>query len=218
MLLNNCNKILISENTTSFPISLADVKAFSKYFETNPTETKYDAILNNVYIPQIVKSWQNETDFLILDTTYKIFYYNVYVLEHNIKEPVILPFLNCREVISVKYYDSNWDEDIANKLTLDTSKYIFDDEAFNTPRAFYFKKNEPYIELYDYLNNLEFNIKFGYANNNFANLPKEIKDVLSMQVSSIIDSENGYCNENYNQIIQIIYQKYKISKSLVTLI
>ena len=61
----------LTYNQTSYPITLVDVKAYSKWFETSPTDTSIDTWITNFVIPKAVEQFEAVSGYLILDQTFQ---------------------------------------------------------------------------------------------------------------------------------------------------
>ena len=66
------------------------------------------------------------------------------------------------------------------------------------------------MRLYPVYNNLELDVVGGYENNDFTNLPTDIKKALIMSASDIVDVDNDACGCEgfYSQEVARIYRKY----------
>lgn len=214
-MINFCNVKILTRNTSILPITIANVKAYSKLFrEGDPLDTSKDAFIDKM-IMRAIDGWEAETGFLILDQTFNTSLYNQVEIYSNFKAR--LTRLNVRAFGNVLYYPYQWNN-IDPKSTLSTDTYYFTVEKGTTPAIFQLKEGVCYLNLYPVYNNLEIDITAGYEANNFTNMPQEIKDVLAMQVADIIDIDAGFCDCNgfYSQEIQRIYSKYTAYTTNIT--
>lgn len=210
------NKSTVSIDLSPYPITLSEVKLYSFYFKDNGADVTQDSYIENVLIPKIVRNWEDDTKYLILDQTVKTFVPDL----QRINSPDLempLNALNVREIDHVKYYPSNWDEEDA-KTELTEDEYFFTDELNRTPKSLRIKKETGAISLYPMTNNLEVQFKGGFAGNSFASLNPEIKQALLMQVALAIDVKNGYCDDFYSDAIKEVYAKNSIQEDLISII
>ncbi|MFT6842661.1 MAG: hypothetical protein ACJASR_001430 [Psychroserpens sp.] len=213
---NFTNKKIISRNTSSYPIDLADVKEKSAFYEENPTDTSMDNYVINTLIPNIVDDWEESTNYLLLDQVIKAYVPDLQFINSNSLE-IGLNYLNIREVNSIKYYPSNWNEE-AIKTILNSTNYIITEELLKISSKLKIKKEYLPITLFNITNNLESEIQAGFASNDFSTLNPQIKEVLSMQAATAVDVRQGYCKGFYNEIIYELYEKFSIEKQLVSFI
>lgn len=211
------NKQILNENTTTYPIVLVDIKSKSQYFTQNTTDTSKDLYIQNVIIPNLIKNWEENTKYILLDKTMVNF---LEVNENYINQVIdssdylSTNCLNIREINSVKYYP--WDWNNANqKTTLDPANYYFTNELLKTPKKFILKNDITELCLFRIENNFQIEFKAGFLNNNFTDLKPQIKDCLSMQGAMIIDGLNGFCNDIYSEVIQDCYSKFSIAEPLI---
>ena len=197
--------------STPLPITPAEVRAESQYFKNNRDDTSLDAEINAAIL-QGVLNWEGETKFLLFDQTFKVFIYNQYTFNQNFVAR--LPVLNVYELNDVKYYPTDWDY-TSPKSTLDTSSYYFTPQVGIDAYKFYCKTNIYTFKMY---NNLELNAKGGYENNDFTNIPLEIKNALIMMTADNIDVNNEVCNTyRHKSEVNRIYGKYKIFDLTITI-
>jgi len=201
-MINFCNVKVdeLTRNTSILPITVADVKAYSKQ---DFLDTSKDAFINEK-IMRAIDGWEAETGFLILDQTFNTSLYNQVEIYSNFKAR--LTRLNVRSFGNVLYYPCQWNN-IDPKSILSTDTYYFTVEKGTTPAIFQLKEGVCYLNLYPVYNNLEIDITAGYEGNNFTNMPQDIKDVLAMQAADLVDGFTGFCGF-YEQEIQRIYGKY----------
>lgn len=212
-IVNFNNTAELSKNTTSYPITIDDVKAYSKYFrKNNPTDTTQDTFIQQMIV-RAVSDWEAETGFALLDQTLKIALYNIIYLNSNLKARITR--LNVRSVEDVLYHPTTWNQS-DSKVVLDQDRYTISPELGTMPQIF--QLNDCTLSLYKIYNNLETNIVCGYENNDFTNLPQDIKECLIMQVSDIIDIDNDICDCQgfYGGEVQRIYKQYTIYDKSIT--
>ena len=179
----------LSYNDTSFPITLEDVKFHSKWFDENENDTTLDTYIQNFVIPQAVKSFEIATGFLIQDQTYS-------ATINSLQSPIYQCFraglihLNVRSVNDVLYFPCNWNG-IDERSILDTGSYIFTEASGNVAKHFYLKSC--YLSFYEIENNIKVSYSAGYENNDFTNIPKDIKNCLAMYSADLIDIKKGLC-------------------------
>ena len=101
------NKKIISRNISSYTILLADVKARSKFYLENPTDTDQDSYVVNFIIPSVIKDWELSTKFLLLDQLIQAYIPNIQYINSNSLEMKI-ENLNIREVDFIKYYPQDF--------------------------------------------------------------------------------------------------------------
>jgi len=208
------NKKLISRETSSYTVSLADVKLKSFYYLDNPTDTEQDSFVENFLIPTIIDDWEENTNYLLLDQQFKVYIPDLYYINSKYLE-MSLGYLNLRTINSINYYPSNWNESDP-KSVLDPISYRISEELLQIPSSLIIKNEYLPLDLFDTKNNLEADISAGFASNDFTNLESEIKDALTMQIATAIDIKMGYCDGYYNDKIETIYAKYSSYKSLIS--
>jgi hypothetical protein len=207
----------ISRNVSSYPVLLSDVKTFSQFYIDNPTSTKYDSIINSIWIPAFVRDWERSTSFILLDTSIQAFVKNIGTVLSYYAD-INFDSLNIRSVSSVKYYAESWNQ-TDDKLTLETAKYSISDEVKNISKKLNIKKDYLPLVLYNKTLNLEANYTCGYAANNFASLPQEIKNAIAMQIAMKIDSGEGLgCDQEFAPFIEQTYAEYTISRQQICFI
>jgi hypothetical protein len=207
MITNFTDVKILTRNTTAYPISINDVKAYSKYFrKTTQSDTHQDAFITKI-IERTVDNWEAETRFLLLDQTFKTSLWSQKAIYLNFKGR--LTRLNVREFGDVLYHPCHWDQ-VTPKEILDTDFYHFTPESGTTPAIFQLKEGACDLLLYPVLNNLEITVIGGYPLNNFTDMPKEIKEALAMQCSDIVDADNDICDcmGFYTHEVKRIYRKY----------
>lgn len=198
----------VTRNTTTFPISIDDVKSYAKYFRKgDPLDISQDAFIDKM-ITRAVHNWENETGFLLLDQTFNTSLYNQVNIFSNFKASITR--LNVRSFGDIYYYPKNWNG-LDVKSTLATDTYFFTEESGRTPAIFQLQ-GTACLSLYPVYNNLELDIVAGYENNDFTNMPQDIKDALAMMTADIIDVDNDICGCDgfYSQEIHAIYKKFTI--------
>lgn len=205
-MINFCDVQELTRNITSYPITVADVKDYSKYYRKTSDNTKDDFI--EKLIAQAVLNWENEVGFLLLDQTFKTSLYNQREIYQGFKGR--LTRLNIRSFGNVLYHPCNWNE-VDAKQILSTDLYFWKTESGTTPATFQLKSGVPYLELFEVYNNLEVTITGGYALNNFTTMPQDIKNCLIMQVANLFDADNNEgCGDGfYAYEVNRIYSKYK---------
>jgi hypothetical protein len=216
-MITNFNDVeIVTRNTISYPITVDDVKAYSKYFrKTDPSDTSQDAFISKM-IARVVDGWEAETGFLLLDQTFKTSLYNQeYIYHHFIGR---FTRLNLRSFGDFLYHPRDWNETDA-KIILSSDNYIIHSELNTTPAMFQLSSDNQYLSLYPAYNNLETEVVGGYDSNDFSSMPQEIKDALAMQVSDIIDADNDICGCDgfYSQEVKRIYCKYTIFTVNITI-
>ena len=206
MITNFCDVKTLTRNATSYPITVADVKGYSRYYSKTNDNTK-DAFIEKL-IAQAVLNWENETGFLLLDQTFKTSLYNQRAIYQGFKGR--LTRLNIRSFGDVLYHPCNWNETDAKEI-LSTDLYVWTPESGTTPAMFQLKSNVSYLELFEVYNNLEVTITGGYALNDFATMPQDIKNCLAMQCANLFDADNNEgCGDGfYAYEVNRIYGKYK---------
>lgn len=188
----------LTQNTTILPITPEEVRAISQYFDGKRDSTDIDAEVSQ-YILEAVFNWENETRFLLLDQTFKVFLYNEYYITQNFIAR--LPVSNVHSVDNIKYHPSDWNYTDA-KITLDPTLYFITPEVGTDTMKFQLRSD--CLEVFKMYNNLEFNGKGGYENNNFTNMPLEIKRALILMTADILDARKGYCacqGAFYNEVL-----------------
>ena len=180
----------LTYNQTSYPITLADVKAYSKWFETNPTDTSIDTWITNFVIPKAVEQFEAVSGYLILDQTFQA---SIRSLQSPIYETfqAELIHLNVRSVNDVLYYPCDWNNTDA-KTILDTKNYYFTPEQSNTP--YIFNLESCYLSFYEIQNNIQTSYAGGFENNDFTNLPIDILETLKMYAADIVDIRKNMCD------------------------
>jgi hypothetical protein len=180
----------LTYNDATFPITLADVKFHSKWFNENADDTTLDNYITNFRIPQAVKSFESATGFLIQDQTYS-------ATINSLQSPIYQGFraglihLNVRSVNDVLYFPCGWNGIDARSI-LDTENYIFTEASGNVAKHFYLKACS--FSFYEIENNIKVSYSAGYENNNFTNIPKDIKNCLAMHSADVIDIKKGLCD------------------------
>ncbi len=210
------NNKIISRDSSSYPITIETVKAKSFYFQNNPEDESQDTYITEVLIPAVVRNWERNTGYLILDTTIQSFVPNIQNI-NSFKLEIPFSNLNIRSIESIKYYPSCWDE-IETKTTMDLADYKISQEILRKPSSFRLSKNSCSLCIYPISNNLEANYSGGFLDNDFSTLDQEIKDALNMQAAVAIDTKNGYCDDYYSGLIYDAYSKFSKEKTLVTFI
>lgn len=206
----------ISRDTSSYPITLANVKDKSFYFNENPSDDSQDDYINNIVIPNVIRGWEKETKYLLLDQTIKAFVPSLQYINSKDLE-IELTSLNVRSISGITYYPETWNESDA-KSTLISSYYLTTSEIVPTPSKIRIKTDYVPLSLFPISNNFEIQYLAGFESNDFTNLNQDIIDALSMQAAVIIDVRNGYCEDFYSNIIYDTYNDYSIDKQLVSFI
>ena len=203
----------LTYNQTSYPITLADIKAYSRWYIENPTDTTFDTWVEQVAIPIAIEEFENKAGYLILDQTFQ-------ATIRSLQSPIYETFqaelihLNIRSINDVLYYPCDWNNTDA-KTILDTENYYFTAEQGNTPYIFNLEKC--YFSFYEIQNNIQTSYTGGFQDNNFTNLPVDILKALKMQVSDIIDITRGLCGCEgfYSGLISQTINKYSRIKDLL---
>jgi len=203
----------LTYNTTNFPITINEAKSRSKWFKLSPTDTTLDSDIQNFFIPKAVDQFEKASGFLIQDQTYK-------ATIPSLQSPIYKNFeaelihLNVRTVQDVLYHPCDWNGN-DTKTILDTENYIFLEEAGNTPKILQLKAC--YLSFYEVCNNIQTTYVGGYEDNDFTNLPSDIKQCIIMYVADIIDIEKEICNcqgQHDGWITQIV-NRYSRKTSLM---
>ena len=191
----------ITQNISTLPITPAEVRAVAEFFSGNRNDTSFDAEITDLILDGVL-NWERETSFLIFDQTFKAFLYNEYLITNKFYGR--LPVINVYSFDAIKYHPCNWNYTDA-KITLDTNLYYFTDEAGKDSAQFKLIGN--YLEVFQMYNNIEFNGKGGYQNNNFTNLPIKIKKALINMTADSFDKKKGVysCNGAYYEEVKAIY-------------
>lgn len=213
---NFSNITTLTRNTSSYPITLAEVKARSEYFRINPTDTSLDSYINLQIIPKVVYDWEKSTKYLLLDQTLQAFVPNI--RDVNIKELNIgICNLNVRQVSNIKYYPKKWNYS-DTKLTLETDKYFLLPESGRFPIQFNIREEYLPFTIFSMTNNLEANYSAGFQNNNFSTINPLIVDALATQAAMAIDARTGFCPEFYSDIVGEVYANYTMQQQEVVII
>lgn len=197
--------------STPLPITPAEVRAKSQYFENNRNDTSLDAEIN-AEILQGVLNWEGETKFLLFDQTFKVFIYNQYTFNPDFCAD--LPVLNVYSFDSIKYYPCDWNF-TDSKTTLASNLYYFTEQC--GVRSAIFRMPNTNLQIYKEYSNLELNAKGGYENNDFTNMPLEIKNALIMMTADAFDGKKGMCGARYTSEVNRIYGKYKLFNLTITI-
>ena len=207
------NVTTITRNATSYPISIADVKAYSDYFRTT-VDTSQDAYIDKM-IAQVVDGWEHETGFLLLDQTFKTSMYNAYLIHS--AQPLGLTRLNVRSFGDILYYPNVWDQTGPMEI-LATDQYFWEPERGITPAIFILKDGIRCVELWYSNHNFETTITAGYALNNFTTMPTDIKNCLAMQAADIMDARQEDCSNKAFHMAEVrrVYRKYTAFTTMIT--
>lgn len=196
----------LTRNKTSYPITVADVKAYLK-----SSDNTKDAFIETL-IAEVVLNWESETGFLLLDQTFKTSLYNQRAIYQNFKGR--LTKLNIRSFGNVLYHPCGWNQADAKEI-LSTDLYYWMPESGTTPAMFQLKSGVCHLELFEVYNNLETTITGGYALNNFTNIPQDIVNCLAMQCAELFEARLVdpritvcSCKGFYSYQVDRIYQKY----------
>lgn len=206
----------ISRNTTTYPITVVEVKARSQYFAVNPDDATLNSYITSILIPKVVFDWEKSTGYILLDTSIQSFIPSLQLIRGQ-QINILYKHLNIREFTNIKYYPCNWNFSDA-KTIFDNSNYFFIPEISNQPAKLNFKEDYLPIEFYPIENNLECNYLAGFADNNFTSLNSLVKDALASQVALAVDILKGYCQDLYSDIIKEIYSEYSIDKQQILVI
>jgi len=180
----------LTYNTTSYPITLAEVKALSKWFVINPTDTSIDTWISTFVIPKAVDQFEKMSGYLIQDQSFQASIPSLQSPIYNTFKADLL-HLNVRTVNDVLYYPCEWNNTDA-KTILDTEAYYFTAEFGNTP--FIFDLKSCYLSFYPIKNNIETSYSGGFEENDFTNLPIDIKETLIMYAADLVDIKKELCD------------------------
>jgi len=207
------NFTALTRNTATLPITPAEVRAVAQYFKGNRADTTFDADITQIIIDNVI-NWERETSFLLWDCTFKAFLYNEYYITH--KFIARLPVLNVYSADNIKYHPCNWNYTDA-KITLDPTLYCTTPEAGTDPVKFQLRGG--CLEVFEIYNNIEFNGKGGYENNNFTNMPIDIKRALILNTADVFDENNGFCKCNGGYYDEILgrYKKHTAYNISITI-
>ncbi len=210
------NTKTVSRNTSSYPITLDDVKDKSFYFKDNPDDDTLDSYIEDFVIPKIISDWEDSTKYILLDTETKSFVPNIEFINSN-RLPLSLNHLNVRSIESLKYYE--YDVSLPATKTEITSSYFSTSEEIKvTPKKIYLHYSLLPLRIYPVENNLECSYLAGFENNVFTTLSQEIKDCLAAQASLVVDVKQGYCDNFYIDFITKVYDDYSLAKRLIEII
>lgn len=203
----------LSYDETTFPITLADVKFQSKWFQENPNDTSLDDYINNDVIPVVISEFEKETGFLIQDQTYKATIPNLQSPIYNTFKAQLI-HLNVSSVNDVLYYPCEWNGSDA-KTILATENYNWLNEEGDTSKIFELKAC--YLNFYEIPNNFEVSYRGGYLNNDFTNIPKNLKRGLAKYAADLIDvrQELCDCNSIYREFVNSICRQYRRYTDLI---
>lgn len=210
------NTQTISRNENSYPITLEDVKSKSFYFKDNPDDETFDDYITDFIIPKVISDWEDSTKYILLDTEIKSFVPNIEFINSN-RLPLSLKHLNVRSLTELSYYDYAI-EIPTSKTIVYQNYYITNEETKKTPINIYLHYSLIPLRIYPIVNNLECKYSAGFEDNDFTNLPKDIKDCLSAQASVIFDVKQGYCDNFYVDFISKVYDDYSTVKRLIEII
>lgn len=181
------NELVISRDTSSYPILLDEVKMWC---EISLQNTQKDTLIQNKIIPTVVDQWENKTRFFLLDTQRK----GILNSQDYAFCKVRLEALNVREILEIEYYPASYEQgpasflDIANDIT-------FEHEINATSAKVYYKNR--YLALYkNFKNKLSISYQAGYENNDFSNMPKKIKNALLEMCYNEFHKAIGSCKES----------------------
>jgi hypothetical protein len=213
MISNFINFTALTQNTATLPITPAEVRAVAQYFRSNKADTTFDADITQIIIDNVI-NWERETSFLLWDCTFKVFIYDQFTFNH--KFIARLPVLNVYSVDSIKYHPCDWNYTDA-KITLDPNLYFTTPEAGTDPTKFQLRNCN--LRTFELHNNLEFNGKGGYANNNFTNMPLDIKRALILNTADVFDENNGFCKCNGGYYDEVLgrYKKHTAYNISITI-
>lgn len=210
------NKLTVSRDTSSYPITLSDVKDKSFYFKDNPDDETLDDYIEDFVIPKIISDWEDSTKYILLDTEIKSFVPNIEFINSN-RLTLALNSLNVRSVETLKYYE--YDVSLpSTKTEITDSYYSASDEIKTTPSKIYLHYSLLPLRIYPIENNIECSYLAGFEDNDFTNMQQDIKDCLAAQASLVIDIKQGYCDNFYIDFITKVYDDYSIVKRLIEII
>jgi hypothetical protein len=207
------NVTRLSYNQTSYPITLADVKLYSKWFDINSTDTSIDTWIESFVIPKAVEQFESSSGYLILDQTFQ-------ATIRSLQSPIYQTFqaglihLNVRSVDGVLYYPCDW-EGVDARTTLDTEGYFFIAEQGNAPYTFNLKSC--YLSFYEIQNNIQTSYAGGFEENDFTSLPIDILEALKMYAADLVDIRKNMCDCSgfHDGWIAQTVQKYSRKKYLL---
>lgn len=210
------NTKTVSRDISSYPITLEDVKAKSFYFKDNPDDESFDSYIETFVIPKVVNDWEETTKFILLDSEIKAYIPNLEFINSN-RLPLSLEQLNIRSIDSLKYfeYDINLP---AERVQINSDYFSKSEELKKVPINIYLHNSLLPLHLYPITNNLECSYKAGFEDNDFDNIPVDIKDCLAAQASIIFDVKQGYCDNYYLDFIAKTYDDYSAVKRLIEII
>ena len=203
-----------SRDVSPYPIDLAAVKAKSFYFTDNPGDTSLDTYINDLIIPSVIKDWERQTSYILLDTTFKAFIPNIEFITSE-RMRMALSHLNIRSISYLKYYPTNWDRSAAKT---EITEYIKTEEIKTTPSAIMLNLEIIPLNIYPIENNLEIEYSAGFSANTFTNLDPEITSCLAMQAAMAIDIKQGYCSDYYSDLIAKTYFDFTIDEEAISII
>lgn len=209
------NKNTVSKDKSSYPIDIDDVKAQSFYYKDNPDDTYWDAYISNFVIDKVVKDWETNTKYLLLDQTVNGFVPDLKKINSPTLE-IKVDALNVRSIESLSYYPEAWDESSVKDDII--SSFISTQEVDRDPIGFRLLSSINQLSLFPITNNLELQYKAGFENNDFTAINTDITDALAMQAAMIMDVKNGYCEDTYSTLIAQTYEEFTIIKPYQILI
>lgn len=210
------NTQTISRDTSSYPITLADVKDKSFYFKDNPDDDSFDDYIEDFVIPKIISDWEDTTKYILLDSEIKSFIPNIEFINSQ-RLALKLKHLNIRSLEELKYYE--YDVELPdNKTEITSDYYNVSDELNKIVRKIYLNYSLLPLRIYPIENNIECSYLAGFADNDFTNLSQDIKDCLAAQASVVFDVKQGYCDNYYVDFISKVYNDYSAVERLIEII
>ena len=204
-------KLTISQNKTTQPISLSDIKqsgllSDSIYASDIENTAKYDKKIEDA-IKTATQNWESETKYILFDTTFEGYFSQALSIDS-----FEMDVLNFRTVESFQYLPQGWELGGAyTTLDFTTNPLTIYPETQSQPTIINLKE-ELLLSRRSNPNKVKVLYKAGFANNNFTNLKDDIKDALIKQTIIILEKILGLesCNDIYIQSVAEAYKKYKI--------
>ena len=204
-------KLTISQNKTTQPISLNDIKqsgllSDSIYASDIIGTTTHDKKIENA-IKISTENWESETKYILFDTTFQGYFTKLLSIDS-----FEMDILNFRTIESFQYLPQDWELGGAyTNLDFATNPLTIYTETQSQPTIIKLKE-ELLLSRQSNPNKVKVLYKAGFANNDFTNLKDDIKDALIKQTIIILEKTLGLdsCNDIYQQEITQTYKKYKI--------
>lgn len=194
-------EVVLSQNTTSYPITLDEVK---QWCNINLANTSKDFIIQSKIIPVVVNDWECMTKFYLLDTSLKATLGKDYIHFSKVR----LESLNLRDITEIQYYPSNYSVgDTVSTLDLSTDIDIESEMGYSSTKVHYING---VLSLYCvYQSRLTISYNAGYLNNDFTSIPNDIKNALLEMACNKFSLEIGLC-KNSTDFIRSAKKKYSI--------